>query len=46
MGSSGKWNDEETLKYVIFVDFHRSKLQSKIQRRYLFVNLEWEKCLS
>jgi len=30
---SGRWSDEEHMKYIIFIDFNKEKMRSKEKRR-------------
>ena len=31
--NSGKWSDEEHMKYVVFIDYNKEKMRSKEKRR-------------
>lgn len=32
---SGKWSEDEHMKYIIFIDYNKEKMRSKEKRRYL-----------
>jgi len=36
----GKWTEDESLKYILFMDHHYKIFVSKEKRKYLFFNLD------